>query len=61
MTIPFAGDGVRSAKVVWRGLRASRKLKRTTLIRLSLKDARNHTTALSKRVQVSGKRPKRSR
>jgi hypothetical protein len=57
----FAGDGVRSAKVVWRGLRASRKLKRTTLIRVSLKDARNHTTALKKRVQVRGKRPKRGR
>ena len=56
VTIPFAGDGVRSAKVVWRGLRASRKLKRATRIRLSLKDARNHTTALNKRVQVRGKR-----
>ena len=61
VSIPFSGDGVRSAKVVWRGLRTSRKLKRTTRIRLSLKDARNHTTALSKRVQVRGKRPKHSR
>ena len=61
MSIRFAGDGVRSAKIVWRGLRTSRKLKRTTLIRVSLKDARNHTTALKKRVQVRGKRPKRSR
>ena len=58
VSIPFSGEGVRSAKVVWRGLRASRKLKRTTRIRLSLKDASNHTTALSKRVQVRGKRPK---
>jgi hypothetical protein len=61
VSIRFAGDGVRSAKIVWRGLRASRKLKRTTLIRVSLKDARNHTTALKKRVQVRGKRPKRGR
>ena len=61
VSIRFAGDGVRSAKIVWRGLRASRKLKRTTLIRVSLKDARNHRTALKKRVQVRGKRPKRSR
>ena len=61
VSIPFAGEGVRSAKVVWRGLRASRKLKRTTRIRLSLKDARNHTTALNTKVQVRGKRPKRSR
>ena len=58
VTIPFAGDGVRSAKVVWKGLRTSRKLKRTTLIRMSLKDSRNHTTALKKRVRVRGKRPK---
>ena len=58
MTFPFAGDGVRSAKVVWNGLRTSRKLKRTTLIRMSLKDSRNHTTALKKRVRVRGKRPK---
>jgi hypothetical protein len=61
VSIRFAGDGVRSAKIVWRGLRASRKLKRTTLIRVSLNDARNHRTALKKRVQVRGKRPKRSR
>jgi hypothetical protein len=60
VTIPFAGDGVRSAKVVWRGLRTSRKLKRVTLIRVSLKDARNRTTALSKHVRVRGKRPKRA-
>ena len=56
VTFPFAGDGVRSAKVVWRGLRTSRSLKRTTRIRMSLKDARNHTTPLSKRVRVRGKR-----
>ncbi len=61
VTLPFAGDGVRSAKVVWRGLRTSRKLKRMTLIRLSLKDARNRTTTLSKHVRVRGKRPKRAR
>jgi hypothetical protein len=59
VTLPFAGDGVRSAKVVWRGLRTSRKLKRITLIRLSLKDSRNHTTTLNKHVRVRGKRPKR--
>ena len=58
VTFPFAGDGVRSAKVVWKGLRTSRKLKRTTLIRMSLQDSRNHTTALKKRVRVRGKRPK---
>jgi hypothetical protein len=59
VTLPFAGDGVRSAKVVWKGLRTSRKLKRITLIGLKVKDARNHTTAFKKHVRVRGKRPKR--
>jgi hypothetical protein len=59
VTFPFAGDGVRSAKVVWRGLRPSRKLRRVTLIGVSLKDARNHTTTLKKHVRVRGKRPRR--
>jgi hypothetical protein len=59
VTLPFAGDGVRSAKVVWRGLRTKPALKRMTLIRLSLKDARGHTTKLNKHVRVRGKRPKR--
>ena len=61
VTIPFSGDGVRSAKVVWRGLRPSRKLKRTTRVALTLKDARDHTTKLNPRVRVRGKRPKRGR
>jgi hypothetical protein len=61
VTLPFAGDGVRSAKVVWRGLRTGRKLKRMTLIRVSAKDARNHTTTFKKHVRVRGKRPKRAR
>jgi hypothetical protein len=59
VTFPFAGDGVRTAKVVWRGLRPSRKLRRMTLIGVSLKDARNHTTTLKKHVRVRGKRPRR--
>jgi hypothetical protein len=59
--IPFAGNGVRSAKIVWRGLRTNRRLKSTTRIALSIKDARGHTTALSLRVPVRGKRPKRGR
>jgi hypothetical protein len=59
VTFPFAGDGVRTAKVVWKGLRPSRKLRRMTLIGVSLKDARNHTTTLKKRVRVRGKRPRR--
>jgi hypothetical protein len=46
---------VRSATVVWRGLRASRKLRRTTRVRLRMVDARNHTTTLTPRVRVRGK------
>jgi hypothetical protein len=55
----FSGDGVRSATVVWRGLRASPKLKGSTRVRLRLKDARDHTTTLKPRVRVRGKRPAR--
>jgi hypothetical protein len=50
---------VRSATVVWRGLRASRKLRRTTRVRLTLVDARHHTTKLNPRVRVRGKAPRR--
>ena len=48
---------VRSATVVWRGLRASRRLRRTTRVRLTLTDGRNATTKLNPRVRVRGKRP----
>jgi hypothetical protein len=56
-TMPFPGE-VRTATVVWRGLRASRKLRRTTRVQLSMQDARDHTTTLNPRVRVRGKRPK---
>jgi hypothetical protein len=59
-SMPFPGE-VRSATVVWRGLRASRKLRRTTRIRLTLDDARHHTTTLNPRVRVRGKAPRRRR
>ena len=59
-SMPFPGE-VRTATVVWRGLRASRKLKRTTRVRLAMGDARNHTTTLNPRVRVRGKRPQRRR
>jgi len=57
-TMPFPGE-VRTATVVWRGLRASRRLRRTTRVRLTLKDARDHTTTLNPRVRVRGKAPRR--
>jgi hypothetical protein len=50
---------VRSATVVWRGLKTGRRLRRRAVIRLSITDARPHTTAIKKRVRVRGKIPKR--
>jgi hypothetical protein len=55
-TMTFRGE-VRSATVVWRGLRASRKLRRTTRVRLTMTDGRKATTKLNPRVRVRGKRP----
>jgi hypothetical protein len=57
-TMPFPGE-VRSATVVWRGLRASRKLRRFTRVRLTMTDGRKATTRLNPRVRVRGKRPSR--
>jgi hypothetical protein len=54
----FAGEA-RSAKVVWRGLRPARRLRRRATVRLTLTDARGHVTRLKPRVPVVGKRPKR--
>jgi hypothetical protein len=59
VSIPFAGDGVRAAKVVWRALRTNRRLKRSARIGLAVKDARAHTTSLTRVVPVQGKRPRR--
>jgi hypothetical protein len=55
-TMPFPRE-VRSATVVWRGLRASRRLRRTTRVRLTMTDGRKATTRLNPRVRVRGKRP----
>lgn len=59
LSLAFPGDGVRAATVVWRGLRANRKLRRSTRVVVSLKDKRDHTTTLKPRVRVRGKAPKR--
>jgi hypothetical protein len=59
-TMPFPGE-VRAATVVWRGLRASPRLRRTTRVRLTLQDARNHITKLNPRIRVRGKAPARHR
>jgi len=58
--MPFP-DEVRSATVVWRGLKTGRRLRRRAVIRLSITDARPHTTVIKKRVRVRGKIPKRRR
>ncbi len=47
---------VRSATLVWRGLRTGRRLRRFAVVRLRMEDARDHTTALKQRVRVRGKR-----
>jgi hypothetical protein len=56
--MPFARE-VRSATIAWRALRTGRRLRRTAVVRLTMTDARGHTTALTKRVRVRGKLPKR--
>jgi hypothetical protein len=58
VSMPFSRE-VRSATVAWRGLRAGRRLRRTAVVRLTITDARAHTTSLTKRVRVRGKLPKR--
>ena len=57
-SMPFPRE-VRSAKIVWRGLRASRRLRRRALVRLAIQDARNHLTTLKPRVRVRRLAPRR--
>jgi len=47
---------VRSATLVWRGLRTGRRLRRFAVVRVRIEDARDHTTTLKQRVRVRGKR-----
>jgi hypothetical protein len=56
----FPGE-VRSATLVWRGLKTGRRLRRYAVLRLSITDTRDHTTAIKKRVRVRGKIPRRRR
>jgi hypothetical protein len=58
--MPFPGE-VRSATLVWRGLKAGRRLRKTTKIRLSMTDGRPHVTSLTKHVKVVGKSPHKKR
>ena len=57
---PFPGE-IRSATLVWRGLKTGRRLRRSAVIRLSMKDGRDVTTRLKPKVRVTGKAPKKRR
>ncbi len=57
-SMPFHGE-LRSAKIVWRGLRASRRLRRRARVQLKIQDARDHITTLRPRVRVRGPAPRR--
>jgi hypothetical protein len=59
-TMPFP-DEVRSATVIWRGLRTGRRLRRTAVIRLTMTDTRDAKTTVKKKVRVRGKGPKKKR
>jgi hypothetical protein len=57
-SMPFPSE-VRSATVVWRGLKTGHRLRRTAVPRLNITDTRDHTTAINKRVRVRGRIPER--
>ena len=57
-SMPFPRE-VRSATVVWRGLRAGRRLRRRARVELTIQDARNHLTTLKPRVRVRRQAPRR--
>jgi hypothetical protein len=59
-SMPFPGE-VRTATIVWRGLKAGRRLRKMTKIRLSVTDGRPHVTSLTKHVKVVGKSPHKKR
>ena len=55
-TMPFPRE-VRSATLVWRGLKTSRRLKKTAVVRLRMTDGRPHVTSVKQKVRVRGKAP----
>jgi hypothetical protein len=59
-SMPFPRE-IRSATLVWRGLKTGRRLRRKAVIRLSMKDGRDVTTRLKPSVRVTGKAPKKRR
>jgi hypothetical protein len=60
LRVDFPGQGVRRAVIVWRGLKASRKLRLRTAVTITMRDTRGKLTRLKPRADVRGKRPRRS-
>jgi hypothetical protein len=60
LSIRFPSE-VRGAVIVWRGLRASRRLRTFTHLGISITDTRGTTTRLRTEVPVRGKAPRRRR
>jgi len=54
----FPGE-VRTARIVWRNLKAGRRLRRRAVVRLTMTDSRGKKTVVKQRVRVRGKGPKR--
>ena len=59
-SMPFPRE-VRTVTMAWPGLKASRRLKKTAVIRLSMTDGRPHVTSVKQKVRVRGKAPRRRR
>jgi hypothetical protein len=59
-SMPFPRE-VRTATLVWRGLKTGRRLKKTALVRLRMSDSRPHVTSVKKKVRVRGKAPRKHR
>jgi hypothetical protein len=57
-SMPFPRE-VRTATMVWRGLKTGRRLKKTAVIRLRMTDGRPHVTSLKQKVRVRGKAPRK--
>jgi len=60
VSMPFPRE-VRTATLVWRGLKTGRRLKKTAVIRLRMTDGRPHVTSLKQKVRVRGKAPRKKR
>ena len=59
-TMPFPRE-VRTATMVWRGLKTGRRLKKTAVITLRMTDGRPHVTSVKQKVRVRGKAPRKKR